>query len=158
MNKNSRVNVKVEGASTFTLSATIHVFPLLCTLKLCNGGNLLSQTTSKAQTRGESLQGDATCMRKKKGTIETKKRRFGDWLYLMLSRCKILIGSSSRQNPLSTIELAAIWFQLVDMVYRLQVCPEIESLNVIPILRTRSLECHEMLLLVLHDNTKNGWV
>ena len=26
------------------------------------------------------------------------------------------------------------------------------------ILRTRSLECHEMLLLVLHDNTKNGWV
>ena len=95
---------------------------------------------------------------KKKGTIETKKRRFGDWLYLMLSRCKILIGSSSRQNPLSTIELAAIWFQLVDMVYRLQVCPKIESLNVIPILRNRYLECHEMLLLVLHDNTKNGWV
>ena len=77
----------------------------------------------------------------------------------MLSRCKILIGSFLRQRPLSTIELAAIWFQLVDMAYRLQVCPEIESLNVKPILRTRSLECHEMFLLVLRDNTKNGgWV
>ena len=45
------------------------------------------------------------------------------------------------------------------MAYRFQVCPEIESLNVKPILRTRSLECHEMFLLVLRDNTKNdGWV
>ena len=66
MNKNSRVDVKVEGASTFTLSATFHAFPLLCTLKLCSGGNLLSQTTSKAQTREKSPQGDATCMRKKR--------------------------------------------------------------------------------------------
>ena len=92
MNKNSRVDVKVEGASTFTLSATFHAFPLLCTLKLCNGGNLLSQTTSKAQTREKSPQGDATCMRKKKGTTETKKRRLAlfdalamqnfDWLFL----------------------------------------------------------------------------
>ena len=51
------------------------------------------QTTTKAQTRGESPQGDTTCMRKKKRTIETKQRRLAlfdalamknfDWLFLI---------------------------------------------------------------------------
>ena len=76
----------------------------------------------------------------------------------MLSRCKILIGSFLRQKPLSTVELAAIWFQFVDIAYRLQVCPEIESLKCYSLLENPFLGMSRILLLVLRDNTKNGWV
>ena len=85
----------------------------------------------------------------KKGTIETKKRRLAlfdalamqnsDWLFLKA-------------------KAAAISFQLVDMAYRLPVCPKIESLKCYSHFENPFLGMSRILLLVLRDNTKNGWV